>query len=260
MARFAAQEATGVAVQELEKLIGTALFKSGNQVVGFLLQGAADRVDAAYQPKPGQQCKGRAQITVDCIFGSFPLQRDYYYHEGKKEGHYPADAALGLEAGHAPALVRLACLAGADQASYQKAQEHLCETGGIQMSARHIQRLVQSVGSAAQKWQEREALTSLPGTQAVPIMYISADGTGVPMRKEELKGRGANNPTAVPKLAWPTGAASLLSTKKMKRAIRFAITNQPPMFPAFVPSVSLVRCCAKRPSAGAWPWPWKWCC
>jgi Uncharacterised protein family (UPF0236) len=194
MARFTAQEATGVAVQELEKLIRTALFKSGNQVVGFLLQGAADRIDAAYQPKPGQQCKGRAQITIDCIFGSFPLQRDYYYHEGKKEGHYPADAALGLEGGHTPALARLACLEGADQASYQKAQEHLHETGGIQMSARHIQRLVQSVGAAAQKWQEREALTPLPGAQAVPIMYISADGTGVPMRKEELKGRGGKQP------------------------------------------------------------------
>lgn len=46
--------------------------------------------------------------------------------------------------------------------------------------------MVQRVGVAAQAWQEREAL---PSGSAVPIMYISADGTGVPMRKEELVGR-----------------------------------------------------------------------
>src|SRR5215204_5880920 len=125
------------------------------------------------------------------MFGSFPLLRDYYYHEGKKQGHYPADAALGLESGHTPALTRLMCLEGADETSYQKAEDHLAETGGIHVSARQIQRMVQRVGSAAQQWQEREAQ---PGGSAVPIMYVSADGTGVPMRKEELAGRSGKQP------------------------------------------------------------------
>src|SRR5690242_14303044 len=46
--------------------------------------------------------------------------------------------------------------------------------------------MVQRVGVAAQAWQQREAR---PGGSAVPIMYVSADGTGVPMRQEELVGR-----------------------------------------------------------------------
>ena len=194
MARFTAQEPTGLAVQELEKLVRAAVFKSANQVVGFLLQGAADRIDAAYQPKAGQQRKGRVQIMVPGMFGCFPLQRDYYYHEGKKEGHYPADAALGLEAGNTPALARLACWEGAEDASYQKAEEHLRETGGIRMSARQIQRLVQQVGAAAQTWQEREAQKPLAGTKAVPLMYVSGDASGVPMRKEEREGRAGKQP------------------------------------------------------------------
>jgi hypothetical protein len=189
MARFAAQAPTGGAVLELEKLVRTAVFKSANQVVGYLLQTAAEQIDAAYQPKPGQQRKARESITVGCTFGAFAIQRDYYYHEGKKEGHYPADVALGLQGGNTPALARLACLEGADEASYQKAEEHLRETGGIVMSSRQIQRLVQEVGAAAQSWQEREALQPLPGTKAVPILYGSADATGLPMRKEELEGR-----------------------------------------------------------------------
>jgi len=186
MARFQAQEANGVAVQQLEVLVRTALFKPANALVGLLLQGAADRIDAAYQPKPGQQCQGRVSFKVDGIFGSFELKRDYYYHEGKKQGHYPADAALGLEEGRTPALARLVCLEGADESSYQKAENHLLETGGIKISARQIQRVVQPVGKAAQAWQGREAQ---PGGSAVPIMYISGDASGVPMRKDELEGR-----------------------------------------------------------------------
>lgn len=113
------------------------------------------------------------------------MTRDYYYREGKNQGHYPADAALGLEEGYTPALARLLGLEGADETSYQKAQNHLAETGGIEVSARQIQRVVQRVGVAAQAWQEREAQ---PGGSAVPIMYLSGDGSGVPMRKEELVG------------------------------------------------------------------------
>jgi len=194
MARFQAGEPNGVAVQELEGLLRAAVFKSANQVVGYLLQRAADRIDAAYQPKAGYQRKGRAVVTVDCIFGAFKLERDYYYHGGKKQGHYPADAALGLEGGVTPALARLVCFEGADAASYQKAEEHLRDTGGIHISARQVQRLVQSVGPAAQHWQEREALAPLPGTKAAPIMYVSGDASGVPMRKEELEGRAGKQP------------------------------------------------------------------
>ena len=186
MARFEQTTPDGVAVQQLEVLVRTAIFKPANHLVGWLLQVAADRIDAAYQPKAGQQRKGRQTRQVQGLFGSFALTRDYYYHEGKQQGHCPADAALGLEEGYTPALARLLCLEGADETSYQKAQNHLAETGGIDVSARQIQRVVQRVGVAAQAWQEREAQ---PGGSSVPILYISADGTGVPMRKEELVGR-----------------------------------------------------------------------
>ena len=64
---------------------------------------------------------------MQCLFGIFALERDYYYHPGKQLGHYPADAALGLEGAYTPALARLICLEGADQSSYQQAEEHLNE-------------------------------------------------------------------------------------------------------------------------------------
>src|SRR6266496_473258 len=199
MARFEQTTPDGVAVQQLEVLVRTAIFKPANHLVGCLLQAAADRIDAAYQSKPGQQRKGRQTRQVQGLFGSFALTRDYYYHEGKKQGYCPADAALGLEEGYTPALARLLCLEGADETSYQKAQNHLGETGGIVVSARQIQRLVQQVGAAAQTWQEREAQQPLPDSKAVPIMYLSGDATGVPMRKEELEGRAGKQPDGTAK-------------------------------------------------------------
>jgi len=156
MTHFESQVPTGTVVQELERLVRTAIFKPANALVGYLLQSAADRIDAAYQPQPGQRRKARVSLQVQCLFGSFNLQRDYYYHESKHQGHYPADAALGLEVGYTHALARLIGLEGADETSYQKAETHLAETGGIAVSARQIQQVVQRIGAAAQAWQERE--------------------------------------------------------------------------------------------------------
>jgi len=150
MARFQAQAPTGRLVQELEVLVRTAIFKPANALVGHLLQGAADRIDAAYQPKPGPVRKGRVTVQIQGVFGRFDLQRDYYYHAGKAQGHYPADAALGLEVGYTPALARLLCLEGAAETSNQKAELHLAETGGLAVGARQIERVVQRVGPDAQ--------------------------------------------------------------------------------------------------------------
>jgi len=88
--------------------------------------------------------------------------------------------------GYTPALAKLICLEGADEQTYLKAERHLEQTGGIAVSARQIQRVVQRVGSAAQSWQERQAQ---PSPCDAPILYASGDGTGVPMMPEELKGR-----------------------------------------------------------------------
>lgn len=189
IARFQTTPPTGAAVQQLEALVRTAVFQSANAVVGYLLQAAADQIDAVYRPGPGTVRKGRETLQVQCLFGSFPLTRDYYYHAGKQQGHYPADIALGLEVGYSPALARLIGLEGADEASYQKAEQHLAETGGITVGARQIQRVVQRLGSAAQHWQAREIQPRQCARCDAPVMYVSADGTGAPMRREALAGR-----------------------------------------------------------------------
>ena len=178
MARFQGRTPSGQLVQELEVLLRAAVFKPAGSLVGCLLQGAADRIDADYQARAGEHFKGRETLRVQCLFGIFSIQRDYYYHAAKKQGHHPADAALGLEAG------------------FQKAEHHLAETGGIAVGARQIQRMVQRVGKDAQAWQERPAR---PGACDAAVLYVSGDGTGVPMRREELSGRKGKQPDGTAK-------------------------------------------------------------
>lgn len=174
---------------ELEILVRTAVFKSANELVGWLLQQAVDRFDKAYQPKRAEIRKGRDTVEVQGIFGSFPLSRDYHYDPVQGQGHYPADDALGLEVSYTPALAKLLCVEGADEQTYLKAERHLLQTGGIRVSARQIQRVVQRVGADAQQWQQRAAEPSQCERSKTPILYVSADGTGIPMVSEELAGR-----------------------------------------------------------------------
>jgi hypothetical protein len=173
MAQFASQAPSGEAAQQLEILVRTAIFKPAAELVAFLLQQAIDRIEAAYQAKAGEHYKGRQVLEVQCLFGSFALVRDYYYHPGRKAGHFPADAGLGLEGGYTPALARLMCLEGADEPGFEKAERHLAETGGIHVSARQIQRVLQPIGSSAQAWQEREGAL---GTSDARVLYVSGDG------------------------------------------------------------------------------------
>lgn len=196
MTRFQSQTPHGQLVQELELLVRTAVFKSASALVGVLLQQAADRSDAAYQPKPGEVRKGRATLQVQCLFGLFFIQRDYYHHPGKQRGHQPADAALGLEGTYTPALARLICREGAAAPGYEQAQRTLADTGGIAVSARQIQRVVQRVGADAQAWQERAAH---PVPCDASVLYVSGDGTGVPMCRAEVAGRKGKQPDGTAK-------------------------------------------------------------
>ena len=221
-------------------------------MVGWLLQKAADRADARYQPKAGQTRQGRATIGVQGIFGSFQLARDYDCHPGKDQGHYPAAAALGLEVGYTPALTKRNCLEGAAEPTHMKAERHLAQTGGLAVSARQMQRVIQRVGTGAQLWQARPGPA---GACDAPIVYVNAAGTGGPMVAQELNGRRASNPTARPGRAKSTWVVSAPSTAPMKKAILCGTMRRRLMFRVSHRSLSSVHYCGGRRLAAGWAMP-----
>jgi len=56
--------------------------------------------------------------------------------------------------------------------------------------------VAQRVGRDAQAWQEREVQPAQCAPCDAPVFYVSADGTGAPMRQEELQGRAGRQPDA----------------------------------------------------------------
>lgn len=189
--RLETREDSGEKFRDFEFAFRAALLSAGLPLAAHFFQEAAGRIDAAYQPRPGQQRKERVRRQVQCLFGTFELERHYYYSPESNEGHYPVDAALCLEGRYTPALAQLICLEGAEESSFAKAQEHLRIVGGIEVQTRQVQRVIQDIGPEAQAWHQQEAQ---PEPCQAAVLYVAADATGVPMRKEEVAGRKGRQP------------------------------------------------------------------
>jgi hypothetical protein len=166
-----------------EQMFRDALLATGRQLFEPMLQQRIDQIDRAYQPGPKYRFMGRRPLILATLFGDVRIQRDYYVVAGDS-GHCPADATLGLEGSATPALARLITRAAAQQ-PYGAASRDLAEYGAIEVDERQIQRVVQRISPDVEPWLARLPSSSL----ALPVLYVSCDGTGTPMRREELVGR-----------------------------------------------------------------------
>jgi hypothetical protein len=142
--------------------------------------------------KPGEKCHtGRPKAFLS-LFGCVPLRRNYYHSEIKQEGRAPLDQALGLWAGYSPGVLRVLCRLAA-RFPFEIAASEFKAYCGLEVEGRQIQRIVQEMGPLV-----REAQQQLPPFKhesgSIPVMYAAADGTGVPMVPEELKGRAGKQP------------------------------------------------------------------
>jgi hypothetical protein len=171
---------------ELEIQLREVLLQSGAQLLQPVLQALVDQIDASFQPRPTQRFAGRKPLQAQGLFGWMSLTRDYYVEDG--QGHCPADAALALEGSYTPALARMLCRAAA-KSPYKEASEDLSEYAGIKMPPSQIQRWALEIAPGIAPWLKTQR--SQPETA---WMYISADGTGAPMRKECLEGRAGKQP------------------------------------------------------------------
>ena len=126
--------------------------------------------------------------NVCSLFGPLELRRNYLHHAKSGTGRFPLDEALGLEAGCTPAVAKLMCRAARRAGSYQEASNDLQVYAGLDFDARDLGRMVATVAPKL-----RGALESLPQAPSHPasidVLYVSCDGTGTPMRPEELQGR-----------------------------------------------------------------------
>lgn len=138
------------------------------------------------QPAPGERRYSGRSKDVQTLLGWITLRRDYFYHPASGHGRYPLDEALGLEQGVSPGVLRLVCRLAARE-DYASVAEDLRATAGIELTARQPQRLLNHVAPRAQT--HFEQAPPEPESEKIPVCYVEADGTGVPMRRSELRGR-----------------------------------------------------------------------
>ena len=100
------------------------------------------------------------------------------------------DQALGLIGGFTPGAARILSRTAA-QLPYGESSQQVRELAGLNVDATQIKRLVGLLSGAAQT---RIQQLPEPATVASELFYISVDGTGVPMVREELEGRCGRQP------------------------------------------------------------------
>lgn len=94
-----------------------------------------------------------------------------------------------------PGLRRMMARAGSRN-TFKEGSEDLRVYAGINVSAKDVERVAEGIGQDIEQWsrsqrkdillKEEEAVRE---EKSIPVMYVCADGTGVPMSKSELQGR-----------------------------------------------------------------------
>ncbi len=140
--------------------------------------------------------RGRRAKGLLTTLGRVPFARSFYQCERCRRGCYPDDEHLDIiKTTYSPGVRRLMARAGSQTQFEQAAQDLHCYAG-IELEPREIERVAEEVGRQVEAWlsdQQEQRLQSGPATSPTlepgAKLYVSFDGTGVPVRKTELLGR-----------------------------------------------------------------------
>jgi Uncharacterised protein family (UPF0236) len=129
---------------------------------------------------------GRHEKTFESVLGPLHLQRAYYDCDRCHRGFCPRDRALQLEwFSLTPGVLRMTASAAA-LVSFEESSGLLHELAGVEVSAKQVERAAEALGAeiAVDEQQQAERMG-----EVAPTMYLGMDGTGVPMRSQEVADR-----------------------------------------------------------------------
>jgi Uncharacterised protein family (UPF0236) len=208
---------TAEIVAEIEALIGTgqgepwdleaiesAARREALRVAARAIEGRfnADHSDEG-GPRVACSCGDDARYverrakTFVSVLGPLRLERAYYHCATCGRGFCPRDCSLGLERSSlSPALTRMVGLVGSIT-SFQEGSELLWELASVRVEAKQVERVSEALGrEVAEEERTRSEMEVCP---TAATMYLGMDGTGVPMRPEELVGCVGKQPDGTSK-------------------------------------------------------------
>jgi hypothetical protein len=131
---------------------------------------------------------GRRTKQVQSVLGPLRLQRAYYHCSACGHGFCPRDQHLGIEnTSLSPALTRMTGNVGA-LVSFKEGSELLDELAGLAVDAKQVERTAEALGKEIAE-DERVHSEPLDALSLPQTLYLGMDGTGIPLRAEELVGR-----------------------------------------------------------------------
>jgi len=130
---------------------------------------------------------GRRPRTIVSVLSEIEIERAYYHCAACGQGFCPRDRALGIDGSHlSPGVLRMVGAVGAG-VSFEEGAGLLKELAGLSVPTRQVERYAERLGEEAARF-ERE-VAEAPAGPLPPTLYLGQDGTGVPMRREELRDR-----------------------------------------------------------------------
>ena len=137
---------------------------------------------------------GRHDKSFESLLGPLTLSRAYYHCAACERGFCPRDHALGLQEGSlSPGVLRMVGRVGA-MVSFEEGHELLRELAGVQVPTKHVERAAEALGREIAQEEKRVVEPPAVEEPLAPTLYLGMDGTGVPVRKEELVGRAGKQP------------------------------------------------------------------
>lgn len=146
-------------------------------------------------PHCGQSARfaGRLLKSFQSVLGELTLERAYYHCSSCRTGFCPRDQALGLaDTALSPGVTRMTGLTAA-MVSFAESSELLRELAGVPVDAKQVERTAEALGREIAR-DEQEVVEPATEAEIAPTMYLGVDGTGIPVRKEELEGRKGKQP------------------------------------------------------------------
>ncbi len=141
------------------------------------------------------ESKGLRAKQLLTILGPVTYRRSMFQCPVCKRTRYPGDEQLDVVGtGRSPGLRRMMARAGS-RSTFKEGRDDLKVYAGIRVSAKDVERVAEGIGKQMEQWSKRERQEILsrqeqsPVQKTIPVFYICYDGTGVPMTKQELKGR-----------------------------------------------------------------------
>ena len=132
---------------------------------------------------------GRRSKRFHSALGFLHLQRAYYHCRSCGGGFCPRDRALGLEnSSLSPAVTRMVGTVGA-LVSFQEGSALLQELAGVAVDAKQVERTAEGLGAEIAAAERQDTQPADPQLSLPATLYLGLDGTGIPLRAEELEGR-----------------------------------------------------------------------